>query len=109
MNIGKRVLSLATTLTLGVMIVGLTTQPAAAIDTQAPSQDDVRCHIRGSVVGSTNDHEFFVPGDEVSVTDPSTGIRRTLKCMPDGRWQAVGAIKPRVPGRVPSHTFEQAP
>jgi hypothetical protein len=107
MQLRSRMTGLATALVLGATIMGLTAESAAAIDTQAPSQDDVRCHIRGSVVGSTDDHEFFVPGDEVTVTDPATGLRRTLKCMPDGRWQALGATKPRVPGRVPSRTFEQ--
>jgi hypothetical protein len=109
MDIGKRALTLATALVLGAAIVGLTAEPAAA--ERKTKDNGVRCSLTGETVDppTENDYEFYTPGTWESVRHPSGDVKM-LECQKDGTWKEVKAIvQPRVPGRVPSHTFEQAP
>ena len=66
MNIGNRVLSLATALVLGATIVGLSAEPAAA-ESKRPKDNGVRCSMDGKLVQppSENDTEFYSPGEWV--------------------------------------------
>lgn len=102
MTIGTRAFSLTTALVLGAAIVGLTAEPAAAEKKRPPKDDGTRCVVYGGHYD--DDMTFFMPGDVI--TDQ---FGRKLRCGSDGNWEVVSATQPRVPGRVPSGTFTQAP
>ena len=110
MDISKRALTLATALVLGVTILGLTVEPAAA-EKKGSKDDGVRCSIEGEILVSPptdNDYEFFTPGHRV---EAKSGPHSTTvyECQADGKWKEVAMTQPRVPGRLPSGSFTQTP
>jgi hypothetical protein len=109
MDIGKRALILATALVLGMAILGLTAEYAAA-ESKKPKDNGVRCHMPGDIVvpPTGNDHEFFAPGDwaEAKAGPDKTAM---YECQADGTWKQVMRTEPRLQGRVPSGTFTQTP
>ena len=110
MDIGKRAFSLATALVLGAAIVGLAVEPAAAEKKKQSNDPDAPCSLTGATVDppSENDYEFYIPGEWVAVKHPSGDVKM-LECQKDGTWKDVSRVAPAGAGRVPSHTFEQAP
>lgn len=109
MTIGTRALSLATALVLGATILGLAAEPAAA-ESKKPKDNGVRCSIEGDIVVSPpteNDYEYYTPGTSIEVKD-GPNRNAVYECQSDGTWKQVRS-QPRLPGRVPSGTFTQAP
>ncbi len=105
MDIGKRAYSLVTALVLGAAIVGLTADSAAAEEKTTSKDDGTRCAVVGAAVGTSNDYEFYMPGE--SYTDRVTGTKHV--CGEDGEWTAMRTTNPRVPGQLPLHPFQPAP
>ena len=100
-----RMAGLATALVLGATIVGLTAEPASAEKKKAEKDDGTRCAVIGAAVGTSNDLEFYMPGE--SYTDYVTGTKYV--CGADGEWTTVEVTRRGVPGRLPSGTFTQTP
>lgn len=114
MDIGKRVLSLATALVLGAAIVGLTAQPTAA-ESKRPKDNGEACSLPGAAVipPSENDYEFYLPGMMENVRKPN-GDSAVLVCQKDGTWKepkdaAPAPQRPAGTGRVPVQVIELAP
>jgi hypothetical protein len=115
MDIGKRALTMTTALVLGVTIVGLTAEPAAA-EKKEPKKEttEQNCSLTGAsiVPPSENDYEFYVP-DSLEVVRQPNGDTQVWECQ-NGKWKEVKSVAPQQPrpagtGRVPVQVIELAP
>ena len=109
MNLSKRAFSLATALVVGATIICMSAEPAAAEKKAGSKDDGNRCVIEGRnmVPPQDEDYVFEITGAWI---EAKAGPNRTAvyECQADGTWKQV-MTKPRVPGRVPTGTFQQAP
>jgi len=87
MNMRTRAGSLVAVLMVGVALATASVGEAEAKPKRpvSPADSGVRCVLPGAAVGSSNDQEFYMEGELVSVVD-SNGVRRFLYCANDGNW-----------------------
>lgn len=108
MNARTMLRTAAAAAAIGVMALASPTGNAFAEAKKPPKQEPKMCTMPGDLVGSSNDIEFFMPGDVASVATGPEPRLSVWECQDDGTWEEV-MTKPRVPGRLPSGTFTPAP
>ncbi len=98
MNIRTSIRTLAAAALLALTVASVSAGPAHA-EKKGPADNGVRCDIAGSLVGSDNDMEFYLPGDSL-VVDVGTGPKAYV-CGNDGHWHyrraTPGGVRPVEP------------
>ena len=83
---------------------------AAAEKNKTQKDQGTACGMEGYLMKPPQDEDyvFVPPGVWVDVSE-GPNRTTTYECQKDGTWKEVTRTKPRVPGRVPGHTFGQTP
>ena len=108
MNARTMLRTAATAAAIGVMALASPTGNAFAEAKKPPKQEPQMCTLPGDITSSSNDIEFYVPGDTAVVYGPNMTVSH-WECQEDGTWDEMEMTRPRSPGRLPGGVFTQAP